>query len=115
MPAAAVYFRDPDGHLIEYLAMFDGPASSGARDRSVVGLGSGRRARGGVRIEATPVPTERSCAGCSRRPRTLSSELDAYIDEGEVLVAVADERVVGHLQLIDNPATYAARDQEHGR
>jgi lactoylglutathione lyase len=26
MPAAAVYFRDPDGHLLEYLAMLDGPA-----------------------------------------------------------------------------------------
>jgi lactoylglutathione lyase len=26
MPAAAVYFRDPDGHLIEYLAMLDEPA-----------------------------------------------------------------------------------------
>ena len=25
MPAAAVYFRDPDGHLIEYLAMLDEP------------------------------------------------------------------------------------------
>src|SRR3954454_1484293 len=25
MPAAAVYFRDPDGHLLEYLAMLDGP------------------------------------------------------------------------------------------
>jgi len=24
MPAAAVYFRDPDGHLLEYLAMLDG-------------------------------------------------------------------------------------------
>jgi lactoylglutathione lyase len=23
MPAAAVYFRDPDGHLLEYLAMLD--------------------------------------------------------------------------------------------
>jgi lactoylglutathione lyase len=23
MPAAALYFRDPDGHLIEYLAMLD--------------------------------------------------------------------------------------------
>ena len=22
MPAAAVYFRDPDGHMLEYLAMF---------------------------------------------------------------------------------------------
>lgn len=26
MPAAAVYFRDPDGHMLEYLAMLDGPA-----------------------------------------------------------------------------------------
>ena len=23
MPAAAVYFRDPDGHLLEYIAMLD--------------------------------------------------------------------------------------------
>src|SRR5438045_466710 len=26
MPAAATYFRDPDGHMLEYLAMLDGPA-----------------------------------------------------------------------------------------
>jgi lactoylglutathione lyase len=26
MPAAAVYFRDPDGHLLEYLAMLHEPA-----------------------------------------------------------------------------------------
>ena len=25
MPAAAVYFRDPDGHMLEYLAMLEGP------------------------------------------------------------------------------------------
>jgi lactoylglutathione lyase len=25
MPAAAVYFRDPDGHLLEYLAMLESP------------------------------------------------------------------------------------------
>jgi lactoylglutathione lyase len=25
MPAAAVYFRDPDGNLLEYLAMLDEP------------------------------------------------------------------------------------------
>jgi lactoylglutathione lyase len=33
MPAAAVYFRDPDGHLIEYLAMLDDPPSL---DRGIV-------------------------------------------------------------------------------
>ena len=26
MPAAAAYFRDPDGHLLEYLAMLESPA-----------------------------------------------------------------------------------------
>jgi lactoylglutathione lyase len=26
MPAAAVYFRDPDGHMLEYLAMLEAPA-----------------------------------------------------------------------------------------
>ena len=26
MPAAAVYFRDPDGHMLEYLAMLDEPS-----------------------------------------------------------------------------------------
>ena len=29
MPAAAVYFRDPDGHMLEYLAMLDEPAREG--------------------------------------------------------------------------------------
>jgi lactoylglutathione lyase len=26
MPAAAIYFRDPDGHMLEYLAMLEGPS-----------------------------------------------------------------------------------------
>lgn len=25
MPAAAVYFRDPDNHMLEYLTMLEGP------------------------------------------------------------------------------------------
>ena len=29
MPAAAVYFRDPDGHLLEYLAMLDAAPDPG--------------------------------------------------------------------------------------
>jgi lactoylglutathione lyase len=33
MPAAAVYLRDPDGHLLEYLAMLDEPP---APDRGIV-------------------------------------------------------------------------------
>ena len=34
MPAAAVYFRDPDGHLLEYLAMLDAPPEP---ERGIVG------------------------------------------------------------------------------
>src|SRR3954471_22744032 len=30
MPAAAVYFRDPDGHMLEYLAMLDEPPRADA-------------------------------------------------------------------------------------
>jgi lactoylglutathione lyase len=26
MPAAAIYFRDPDGHLLEYVSVLEGPA-----------------------------------------------------------------------------------------
>jgi GNAT superfamily N-acetyltransferase len=33
-----------------------------------------------------------------------ASELDAYMDAGEVLVALTRGGVVGHLQLIDNPS-----------
>jgi lactoylglutathione lyase len=33
MPAAAVYFRDPDGHLLEYLAMLNEPPRP---DRGIV-------------------------------------------------------------------------------
>jgi len=33
MPAAAVYFRDPDGHQLEYLAMLDDPSDA---DRGIV-------------------------------------------------------------------------------
>ena len=33
MPAASVYFRDPDGHLLEYLAMLDAPPDP---DRGIV-------------------------------------------------------------------------------
>ena len=58
MPAASVYFRDPDGHLLEYIAMLDDPprpddgvltwhdwtrGRSEARGHSTVQPGSGHR------------------------------------------------------------------------
>ena len=107
MPAAAVYFRDPDGHLIEYLAMLPDPPRP---ERGIVGWSDWEADAAhaeGVRIESHSGPRS-ELRGLFEEAEDSSSELDAYIDEGEVLVAVADERVVGHLQLIDNPATYAA-------
>lgn len=101
IPAAAVYFRDPDGHLIEYLAMLDEPA------REQLGI---------VPWSAWPCADPNTSAVRIERhasPRTelrrlfeeaedSATELDAYIDMGEVLVATAGGRVVGHLQLIDD-------------
>ena len=40
MPAAAVYFRDPDGHQLEYLTMLDEPparTSESSRGRTGTG------------------------------------------------------------------------------
>jgi lactoylglutathione lyase len=101
MPAAAVYFRDPDGHLIEYLAMLPDPP------RAQLGIVSWSEwqtqdpTSGTVRVERY--------AGARHELRPLfaeaedsAQELDGYIDTGEVLVAVADDQVIGHLQLIDD-------------
>lgn len=103
MPAAAVYFRDPDGHLIEYLAMLDDPPQP---DRGIIPWSDWKtveRASEAVRVEPY--------AGARGGLRALfedaedsGSQLDAYIDAGEVLVAVTDSGVVGHLQLIETAA-----------
>jgi lactoylglutathione lyase len=43
MPAAAVFFRDPDGHLLEYLAMLDAPPDPEQRILSWSEWSSARR------------------------------------------------------------------------
>ena len=71
MPAAAVYFRDPDGHLIEYLAMLDEPPRP---ERGIIAWSAWTSA---------PTPGDEAVARqrhagraeliselCSRRPRT---------------------------------------------
>jgi len=104
MPAAAVYFRDPDGHLIEYLAMLYERARE---ERGIVPWSEW--ASRDPRTEVVRV--ERYTAARSRlralfeEAEDSAAELDAYIDAGEVLVAVASDDVVGHLQLIDNDDT----------
>ena len=66
MPAAAVYFRDPDGHLIEYLAMLDDAGAPRARDRPVVGVGACRAGAG-----RAPQRSARRAAGALRGGRGL--------------------------------------------
>lgn len=70
MPAAAVYFRDPDGHLIEYLTMLEEPAHP---ERGIVPWSEWNadqddpeavRASNASRAHAV------SCERCSKRPRT---------------------------------------------
>ncbi len=107
MPAAAVYFRDPDGHLIEYLAMLDEPPRP---ERGIVPWSQWAR----TEPEAERVRVERH-TGSRRSLRALFEEaedsaqqLDAYIDEGEVLVAIAESRAVGHLQLVQAAAPDAS-------
>ena len=101
MPAAAVYFRDPDRHLIEYLAMLDEPPRP---DRGIIPWSAWTTSD--PHEEAVHV---RHHTGGRSGLRHLfeeaedsASELDEYIDAGEVLVAVAGDRVIGHLQLIDS-------------
>jgi lactoylglutathione lyase len=44
MPAAAVYFRDPDGHLLEYLALLEGTPRP---ELGILGWSEWRRLTGG--------------------------------------------------------------------
>jgi lactoylglutathione lyase len=48
MPAAAVYLRDPDGHLLEYLAMLD------AEPRPDLGILSWSQWQAGARTDPMP-------------------------------------------------------------
>ncbi len=106
MPAAAVYFRDPDGHLLEYLAMLDSPPdpdagilpwSQWAERTELVAP-----ATGGVRIVAHTGPRSELRA-LFAMAEDSDLQLDSYLEAGQVLVAIAGQRIVGHLQLVDSP------------
>ena len=99
MPAAAVYFRDPDGHLIEYLAMLDEPPRP---ERGIVTWSQWATPESDserVRVERHAGP-RRDLRVLFEEAEDSAQQLDAYLDAGEVLVAIAGERVVGHLQLV---------------
>jgi lactoylglutathione lyase len=98
MPAAAVYFRDPDGHLLEYLTMLD------ARPRPELGIVSWSK----WKSTAADRHTVQWYSGPRSRLRGLfdladdsPERIDSYIDLGRVLTAVDDGgQLVGHLQLV---------------
>jgi GNAT superfamily N-acetyltransferase/catechol 2,3-dioxygenase-like lactoylglutathione lyase family enzyme len=97
MPAAAVYFRDPDGHLLEYLAMLD---EAPRPDRGIVPWSEWSASASPVRVEQHTGPR----AGL--RPLFALAEdsptqLDSYLELGRVLVALSGDDVVGHLQLTE--------------
>ena len=100
MPAAAVYFRDPDGNLIEYLAMLDGPAQA---ERGIIpwSLWS-HDDLPSVAVRVEPFTRPRTeVRMLFEEAEDSAQELDSYINAGEVLVAIKGEEIVGHLQLID--------------
>ena len=104
MPAAAVYFRDPDGHLLEYLTMLDEPprADGGILPWSawVEGRPLAPPDPGRVRVELHPGRRDELRA-LFAMAEDSPEQLDSYLDAGQVLVAVAGDHVVGHLQLVE--------------
>jgi lactoylglutathione lyase len=111
MPAAAVYLHDPDGHLLEYLAMLDEPPRPDAGilpwSAWVEGRPLAKPDPGRIRVELH--------TGERDELRTLFAMaedspplLDSYLDAGQVIVAAAGNRVVGHLQLVETD------DAQHG-
>ena len=105
MPAAAVYFRDPDGNLLEYLAMLDAPPLP---ELGVLPWSQWESIVAGP-DPAVPPYTIEWHEGERAQLRDLfeladdsSEQLDRYIDLGRVLVALDDRKseVIGHLQLI---------------
>jgi ribosomal protein S18 acetylase RimI-like enzyme/catechol 2,3-dioxygenase-like lactoylglutathione lyase family enzyme len=111
MPAAAVYFHDPDGHLLEYLAMLDEPPrpdagvlpwSAWVEGRPLASSDPGR-----VRVELHTGRRDELRA-LFELAEDSRAQLDSYLHAGQVLVALAGDRVVGHLQLVDTD------DPQHG-
>ncbi len=106
MPAAAVYFRDPDGHLIEYLAMLP---SEPRPERGIVPWSTWTADgpdHAGVRV--APYTGSRSeLRALFEEAEDSAPELDAYIEAGEVLAASVNGRPIGHLQLTELGAAAA--------
>jgi lactoylglutathione lyase len=108
MPAAAVYFRDPDGHLLEYLAMLDDAPQP---ELGILGWSAYAPLRRAA--AARVVVHEHRGDRSELRPlfalaEDSDAQLESYLHEGRVLVATDGGRVVGHLQLVVDEAARAA-------
>jgi lactoylglutathione lyase len=103
MPAAAVYFEDPDGHSIEYLAMLDEPPRPEAGIVSWSQWGRDAPAEVEVAVHAGPREELRPLFEVAE---DSAAALDASMGAGAVLVARSGTRVLGHLQLLDEGRTY---------
>src|SRR3954469_1050966 len=100
MPAASIFFRDPDGHLIEYLAMLDEPPRPEAGIVPWSAWMAGRSAD--VRLPGAPHTGPRDeLRALFEEAEDSAAQLDSYIDAGDVLVATEGGRTVAHLQLVD--------------
>jgi lactoylglutathione lyase len=98
MPAAAVYFRDPDGHQLEYLAMLDEPPRP---DLGIVSWSQWPKADPqSPRIERHAGPRAELRA-LFEEAEDSAAQLDSYLEAGLVLVARIGEQLVGHLQLVE--------------
>jgi ribosomal protein S18 acetylase RimI-like enzyme len=100
MAAAAVYFEDPDGHLLEYLAMLD------EAPRHELGIVSWSQYSSDPPSRRTVRVREHDGARAELRwlfelAEDSAEQLDASIDGGRVLVAVDGDRAIGHIQVVD--------------
>jgi GNAT superfamily N-acetyltransferase len=108
MPAVAVYFRDPDGHLIEFLAMLD------AQPRPDLGIVPWSEWAGEAPLRIEPFTGPRGeLRALFEEAEDSAAQLDGYLGAGDVLVAVEGERVVGHLQLVDGEIRNMAVEPVH--
>ena len=107
MPAAAVYFRDPDGHLIEYLAMLDEPPRPESGIVSWSEWPATKPAAKPVRVERYQGARD-DLRALFAEAESSERELESYLDAGDVLVARVADRIVGHLQLVEAAAADAS-------
>jgi lactoylglutathione lyase len=112
MPAAAVYFRDPDGHQLEYLAMLDDPPDP---ERGIVSWSQWTShalegpPRGSVEIRMHHGPRG-ELRPLFELADDAPAQLDGYLDTGRIVIAVEDGRTVGHLQLTGTAAALEVKN-----